>query len=73
MTTRKMIALTLLRIFPMLCLDRVVLEDKVNPAIPIATAAKRARRMRVLFAVILEIGFLASCPLRIPLQHKNKK
>jgi hypothetical protein len=66
-TTRKMIALTLLRVNPRSCFDLVELLASVDPTIPTATAAVRARRIRCLFPVILEIGLLAMCPLRISL------
>lgn len=72
-TTRKMIALTLLRVLPVFCSDTLELLISVAPTIPRATAAIRARRIRCLFEVILEIGFLIKRPLRISLRNDRSK
>lgn len=72
-TTRKMIALTLLRVLPVFCSDTLELLISVAPTIPRATAAIRARRIRCLFEVILEIGLLIERPPRISLRNDKKK
>lgn len=45
----------------------------MDPVIPRATAAVRARRIRCLFAVILEIGLFGARPLIISLGYENRK
>lgn len=68
MTTRKMIALTFLRVLPRSRSDWLLLLMYVDPVIPIATAAMRVMWMRCLLAVILEIGFFITDPLRVSLR-----
>ena len=72
-TARKMIALTLLRVVPRFWVDLFELLASVAPTIPTATAPVRARRMRCLLPVNLEIGFLGTCPLMSSLRHDNNK
>lgn len=66
-TTRKMIALTFRRVLERLMSPGFELEKYVDPVIPTTTAAMRARWMRCLFEVILEIGFFEMLPLTISL------
>ena len=69
-TTKKMIALTLLRILPVFWAEGLLLRAFEDPEIPKEIAVERMRRIMVLFAVIFEIGLLDTTPpLRISLRH----
>jgi len=70
-TMRKMITLTFRRVLERSMSDDFVLEMNVDPVIPMATAATRARRMRRLLDMILESGYFTVFPLRTSLQDNS--
>ena len=72
MTTRKMITLTFRRVLESFRSSGFELEMYVAPVIPRATAAMRAMRIRCLFDVMMEMGFLGTTPLTISLCGNQK-